>query len=200
MSSAEKIVIADLRPTQITVGMREVIDKQTEMAKESKDKRHDYLQRHVIPLVRGPEGKFFLIDHHHLARALWDDGFEHAWGETVADLSALEGVAFWQEMEKRQWVYPHDAHGKILPCSDLPLHVSKLVDDPYRSLAAYARNAGAYVKSTTPFTEFAWANFFRTRIAIPAGDTGFETAVHQAVVLAHSPAAKNLPGYIAKTS
>lgn len=200
MSSAKKIIVADLRPTQITVGMREVIDKQTEMAKESKDKRHDYLQRHVIPLVLGPNGKFFLIDHHHLARALWDDDFEHAWGEIVGDLSNLSGAEFWREMEKRQWVYPHDAHGKILPCADLPLHVSNLVDDPYRSLAAYARNAGAYEKSTTPFTEFAWANFFRARIDIPGTDTGFEEAVHKAVALAHSPAAKNLPGYIAKTN
>ena len=177
--------------------MREVIDKQTEMAKEPKDKRHEYLQQHVIPVVLGPGKKLFLIDHHHLARALWDDGFEHAWAETVADLSQLEGTAFWTEMDKRQWVYPHDAHGKIQPCSALPAHVSKLVDDPYRSLAAYARNAGAYKKSTTPFTEFAWANFFRTRVNIPSTDIGFEAAVHKAVALAHSAAAKDLPGYLA---
>ncbi len=196
MSAAEKIKVADLHPTQITVGMREVIDKQTEMAKMSKDERHEYLQKHPIPVVLGPGKNLFSIDHHHLARALWDDGFEHAWAETVADLSKLEGAAFWAEMDKRQWVYPHDAQGKTLPCSALPAHISKLMDDPYRSLAAYARNAGAYKKSTTPFTEFAWANFFRARINIPSGDTGFEEAVHKAVALAHSAAAKDLPGYL----
>lgn len=195
MPSAEKIRVADLHPTQMTVGMREVIRKQKELAKEPKDKRHEYLQHHPIPLVLGPAGKSYLIDHHHLARALWDDDYEHAWGETVADLSQLEGAAFWREMEKRQWVYPHDTHGKIQPCSALPSQVSKLVDDPYRSLAAFARDEGAYIKSTTPFTEFAWANFFRTRIVIADTDTGFEEAVRKAVELAHGPSAAALPGY-----
>jgi hypothetical protein len=193
----EKIRVAVLHPTQMTVGMREVTDKQKELAREPKDKRHEYLQRHPIPLVLGPDGKSYLIDHHHLARALWDDDYEHAWGETVADLSRLEGAAFWREMAKHLWVYPHDAHGIIRPCTELPSHVSKLVDDPYRSLAAYARNAGAYAKSTTPFTEFAWANFFRARITIAKTDTGFDEAVRKAVELAHGPSAAALPGYLA---
>src|SRR3569623_1090051 len=176
MAAAQKIRVADLRPTQMTVGMREVRDKQEELAKESKDHRHEYLEKHPIPLVLGPGGIFHLIDHLHLARALWDDDFEHAWGEVVADLSKLDGAAFWKEMDKRQWVYPHDAQGRIRPCSELPAHVSQLVDDPYRSLAAYARNAGAYQKSTTQFTEFAWANFFRARISIANTSTGLDEA------------------------
>lgn len=192
----EKIKVADLHPTQMTVGMREVTDKQKELAKEPRDKRHEYLQRHPIPLVLGPDEKLFLIDHHHLARALWDDDFEHAWAQVVADLSKLDRAAFWAEMEKRQWVYPHDTQGKIRPCSDLPTHVSDLRDDPYRSLAAYARNAGAYAKSTTPFTEFAWANFFRTRVKIADTPGGFDEAVRKAVELAHGPSAANLPGYL----
>lgn len=196
MAAAQKIRVADLRPTQMTVGMREVRDKQEELAKESKDHRHEYLEKHPIPLVLGPGGIFHLIDHHHLARALWDDDFEHAWGEVVADLSKLDGAAFWKEMDKRQWVYPHDAQGRIRPCSELPAHVSQLVDDPYRSLAAYARNAGAYQKSTTPFTEFAWANFFRERISIAHTSTGFDEAVRKAVELAHGPSAAKLPGYL----
>lgn len=196
MPTPEKIKVADLRPTQMTVGMIEVTDKQKELAKEPKEKRHEYLQKHPIPVVLGPDAQPYLIDHHHLARALWDDGFEHAWSETVADLSKLEVDAFWREMEKRQWVYPHDAHGKAQPCAHLPAHVSALVNDPYRSLAAYARNAGAYAKSTTPFTEFAWANFFRTRITIANTAAGFEEAVRKAVELAHGPSAKDLPGYL----
>lgn len=196
MPVPEKVRVADLHPTQMTVGMREVTDKQKELAKESKDKRHEYLQNHPIPLVLGPAGKAYLIDHHHLARALWDDNFEHAWAEIVADLSKLEVPAFWKEMEKRQWVYPHDAHGKICDYHELPSQVSQLKDDPYRSLAAYARNAGAYAKSTTPFTEFAWANFFRTRIRIANTESGFDEAVRKAIELAHGPSAAELPGYL----
>lgn len=195
-STSEKLSVADLHPTQITVGMREVADKRRELARESKDERHEFLRNHVIPVVIGPGGKRFLIDHHHLARALHDDGFEHAWCETVADLSVHQGAAFWKEMEKRHWVYPHDQHGQLRPCSELPTHAAGLIDDPYRSLAAYARNAGAYTKSTVPFTEFAWANFFRTRIAIARTEDGFEQALRKAIELARSPSASALPGFL----
>ena len=193
---ADKIKVAQLRPTQISVGMREVADKRRELAQESKDDRHDYLQHHVIPVVRGPGEGLFLIDHHHLARALWDDGFEHAWCEIIADLSAHPEAAFWHEMGRRHWVYPHDPHGGLRPCSALPAHVEKLRDDPYRSLAGYARNAGAYRKVEVPFAEFTWADFFRPRIRIEADDAGFEEALRKAIQLARSDEARQLPGYI----
>ena len=192
----EKRKVARLRPTQISVGMREVADKRRELAQESRDVRHDYLQHHVVPIVLGPDDGLFLIDHHHLVRALWDDGFEHAWCETVADLSAHKDQDFWHEMGRRHWVYPHDPRGGLRPCSELPVHVDRLVDDPYRSLAAYARNAGAYRKTDAPFAEFVWADFFRSRISIAHGDAGFEEALRKAMQLARGSNAAALPGFI----
>ncbi|MCW1777479.1 ParB/Srx family N-terminal domain-containing protein [Pantoea ananatis] len=32
------------------------------------------LGKHMIPVVLGPDGKYYVVDHHHLARALHDEG------------------------------------------------------------------------------------------------------------------------------
>src|SRR3954447_19063472 len=70
---SHSIAIADLRPTQMTVGMREVRQKSKEWRELPPAKRPAFLGRHMIPVVRGPKDRFFLIDHHHLARALHDE-------------------------------------------------------------------------------------------------------------------------------
>src|SRR5205085_446236 len=115
--------------------------------------------------------------------------------DVVDDLSALEGEAFWREMDRQAWVHPYDEGGRKRPLDDVPHHVSALRDDPYRSLAAYVRNAGGYQKSPTPFAEFLWADYFRTRV--PRADLAdyFERAVGEALTLAREPAAAHLPGY-----
>jgi hypothetical protein len=74
--------------------------------------------------------------------------------------------------------------------------VKGLVDDPYRSLAGYVRNAGGYVKTDAVFAEFLWADFFRHRVRIGPGRAGFEAAVQRAMALAHDPAAGELPGFL----
>lgn len=192
-----KLSIADLRPTQITVGMIEVADKREEFVKDSKDVRHVYVEHHPVPVVRGPQGHFYLIDHHHLARALWDDGFHHVYCGIVGDLSVCSTAQFWSRMNEHHWVYPYDAQGRVQPYTAIPQTVEDLVDDPYRSLAGYVRKAGGYQKTTTPFAEFLWANFFRTRVKIDPGNAAFKSAVQHAVSLAHGTDAAKLPGYIA---
>jgi hypothetical protein len=62
--------IVELRPTQITVGMREVHDRQRRWQQQDGKKKAEFLGRHMIPVIRGPRGRFFIIDHHHLSLAL----------------------------------------------------------------------------------------------------------------------------------
>jgi hypothetical protein len=78
--------------------------------------------------------------------------------------------------------------------SAIPDVVSGLTDDPYRSLAAFVRDAGGYVKTPEPFAEFQWAEFYRTRIPMWANEFQFNAAVEQGVHLASSPDARTLPG------
>ena len=78
---------------------------------------------------------------------------------------------------------------------DLPRHVGKLIDDPYRSLAGELRRSGGYAKSEAPYTEFLWADFFRGRIKRPVVEGKFDKAIAKALVLARSPDASYLPGF-----
>ena len=67
-------------------------------------------------------------------------------------------------MQRMKYVYPVDENGVKKTIADIPKNLTDLKDDPYRSLAGFARNAGAFLKVWTPFAELKWANYFRTRI------------------------------------
>jgi hypothetical protein len=79
--------------------------------------------------------------------------------------------------------------------SRLPARLAELIDDVYRSLAAYVRNAGGYEKTGKAFAEFIWADFFRRNVAVEIVTGDFEAAVRAAVPLARSRRAKGLPGF-----
>ena len=196
MSNLERCKVEHLHPTQLTVGMIEVHDKRRHLRHLGHDERRDYLREHAIPVVRGPREKLYLTDHQPLGRALVDEGIEHGFFLIEADFSALhDPLAFWRSMDDRRWVHPVDAHGRRHGFEAVPRHLEQLVDDPYRSLAGYVREAGGYAKTPTAFAEFLWADFFRARVTIGEGREAFEAAVAQALVLARSAEARQLPGY-----
>ena len=190
------IPILSLRPTQMTVGMREVKEKRRRWRQhKSKKKQGELLGRHMIPVVHGPDGCHYIIDHHHLARALHDEGVENVLVTIIADLTTVDRNSFWLVLDSRRWVYPYDAKGVRHHYKDIPKSVADLKDDPFRSLAGELRRAGGFAKDTTPFSEFLWADFFRRRLSRKnvAGD--FEKAVEKALGLARSNEAVYLPGW-----
>ena len=189
------VAIVDLRPTQITVGMREVLAKRKHWRETGAKKGGKFLGRHVIPVVLGPKHRYYVIDHHHLARALHDEGVKDVAVTAVANLSALDSDAFWTVMDNRNLMHPFDADGRRRPYRDIPKSVTELVDDPFRSLAGELRRAGGYAKDTMPFSEFLWADFLRRRLKRKAVQRDFDRAVEQALALAKSPAANYLPGW-----
>jgi hypothetical protein len=192
------IEIDELRPTQITVGMIEVNERRRHI-KELLDHPHhlqEYIRSHVIPAVAGYHGHYFLVDHHHFGRALWDAGVKTGEFDLIGDLSKLEKDAFWPEMDRQHWVHPYDEHGQKQDYGAIPHHLKALRDDPYRSLAAFVRNAGGYQKTPAPFAEFLWADYFRAHIAAAAIVSHFEKAVQTAVELARAATASHLPGHV----
>src|SRR5262249_62348694 len=68
------VPISELYPTQITVGMREVKAKRKRWREEGKKKGERFLGAHMVPVILGPKDRHYVIDHHHLARALHDEG------------------------------------------------------------------------------------------------------------------------------
>src|SRR6185369_5585036 len=121
--------IAALRPTQMTVGMREVKEKRKRWREhKSKKKQGELLGKHQIPVVLGPDQRHYVIDHHHLARALHDEGVEHILVSVIADLTMVDRDAFWGVMDNKRWVYPYDAKGERRHFREIPHTVAELKD------------------------------------------------------------------------
>lgn len=189
------VPIADLRPTQITVGLREVEAKRRVWRAQSGEKGAEFLGRHMIPVILGPKDRSYVIDHHHLVRALLEEGQPEVLTTVVADLRRLERDSFWFVLDNRGWLHPFDADGRRRPYEDVPKAIADLVDDPYRSLAGELRLQGGYAKDTTPFAEFLWADFLRYRVKREALERDFDGALADAVRLAKDQAADYLPGW-----
>jgi hypothetical protein len=189
------VAILDLRPTQITVGIREVKAKRKHWRDEGARKAEEFLGKHMIPVILGPKDRHYVIDHHHLACALHDEGVKDVAVTVTANLSKLDDDTFWFVMDNRNWTHPFDSDGHRRPYSHLPKSVDKLVDDPFRSLAGELRRAGGFAKDTTPFSEFLWADFLRRRIKRKAVERDFDHAIEEALALAKSEDADYLPGW-----
>ena len=192
------VAIKDLRPTQMTVGLREVTAKRAAWRKHAGSDGSEFLGRNMIPAVVGPKHRLWLIDHHHLARALHDEGVEHVLVTIVAKLQNLEKERFLSFLDCRNWLHPYDETGKRRAWQDMPKHVGDLADDPYRSLAGAVRENGGFAKTGTPYSEFLWADFFRGQIGAKQIGKKFDLAVEEATALARSPAAAYLPGFSGK--
>lgn len=222
-----KIRVNELSPTQFASGRAEVMVKAARMARKYEhDPKNlqDYLRMRPVPIVIH-EGKHYLVDHHHLVRAL-HEALHQEHGDdlrvvvtVLANLSGIDRFYFWKQMYEKNLVYLFDQHGGgPQQPEQLPATIAHLAFDPYRSLAWIVRDRHGYLKNDAPFSEFKWANFFRTRILLDefilAGkhtfdDFAFKVSkkgtleltgdgkeiVDEAMFLALSAEARGLPGY-----
>lgn len=184
-----------LRPTQITVGYREVSAKRAHWNALDRKGRDAAIDTHWFPAVLGPKSRYYVVDHHHLGRAWLEEGVASVRVTVLKDLSWLEPDIFWRMMEHNQWVHPFDAAGERCEFGALPKQLSGLADDPYRSLAGELRTAGGYAKDTTPFSEFLWADYLRNKVPAARLRKDFDAALADALAHAHDADARYLPGW-----
>lgn len=189
--------VLELRPTQMTLGMVEVAVKRKSWKAQNQKKLSDFLGHHMVPVIIGPDEQRFLIDHHHLARALHDEGVDSVFVTIVADFHKLDPHDFWNLMDFHGWTHPYDGKGRRRDYADLPKTVKDMEDDPYRSLAGRLREIGGFAKDSTPFSEFVWADFLRRRIRPKEVRKDFAAALNVALDLARSDDASYLPGWCA---
>jgi len=189
------IKIADLRPTQMTVGLREAEARRERMKEKLKANGEKSLRKNVIPVVQGPKNRYYIIDHHHLCHALLGMDIDEVSVTVVLNLSRLDKQAFWVYLDNTGLVHPFDADGKRCDYKDIPKSVKDMKDDPYRSLAGMLRRMGGFAKDTTPFSEFLWADFLRRRIDKDDVKNDFDVALEKALKLAKSRDADFLPGW-----
>lgn len=189
------IAIDALRPTQMTLGYAEVARKRRAWRERGGTDGADYLGQHMIPAVRGPKERCWIIDNHHLARALHEEEVKEVLVRIVADLSALPNRLFRTFMDNRNWLHPYDARGHRRAIAAIPRRIGDLADDPYRSLAGALRRAGGYAKDDAPFSEFLWADFLRRHVEADLVADDFESATARALEAARKPKASYLPGW-----
>lgn len=90
--------ILSLRPTQMTVGQQEVRRKRDAWKAHTSTDLGKFLAQHMVPTIIGLGGRHYLIDHHHLALALHEEGVESVFVTVAADLSRLPEDHFWNMM------------------------------------------------------------------------------------------------------
>ena len=222
-----KIRINDLAPTQFAVGKAEMLVPAARMKakyRHNPGRLHDYLLVHPVPVVQR-KTLFYLVDHHHLVRALYE-AMHPELGDQICisikflfNATTLDQTYFWKQMHASNWVYLFDHEGAgPKPPQTLPKHIKDLGFDPYRSLAWIVRERHGYLKNSAPFSEFKWANFYRMRLLLDqdilAGRLTFDDfaftvddvgelvltgdgkeVIEEAMFLASSEEARGLPGY-----
>ena len=179
------IAIDELRPTQICIGLLEVKEKAARLKETPKKDQ----AKHVIPCVHGPKDRFFVIDYHHLCRALLLSGTKKVSVVPVLDLRKLPKDEFWPYMDCAGLVHPFDEHGKRKAYADIPKAIADMPDDLYRSLDGALRRKGFYAKDAAPFSEFLWADFLRHRVT----STDYKLMLKHSSELAQTPEAAHLP-------
>lgn len=184
-----------LRPTQMTVGYREVKAKRKHWKALDKRARKAAIDSHWFPAVLGPGGLYYITDHHHLGLALIEEGQTSVNAMLLKDLSWLEDTIFWRMMEHNQWVHPFGSDGARRDYANLPTVLTGLEDDPYRSLAGELRTAGGYAKDATPFSEFLWADYLRQHVTLDQIRKNFSKALDLSLRRAHDQDARYLPGW-----
>ncbi|SBT04078.1 conserved exported hypothetical protein [Candidatus Accumulibacter aalborgensis] len=151
------IDVKDLHPTQSAVGMGAVTCKSGKIASWAKaGKLNDKLLEdgRWVPLVRGPGGKFYLTDHHHLSTAVLNADIppkqKKLYAYLLKDWSQMKEGAFWAKMEQENLTWLKNPDGKEISPSELPKKIADLQDDPLRTLSAWVRTNCGYVKCNPP--------------------------------------------------
>lgn len=196
-SSVRGVPWSTLHPTQGAIGYVQVEVKKSSYRGLDSEKRRSFAEEQSITVVLRPSGIRHVIDHHHWARAWFDMGFPEAPTRIREDFSALTDKQFVETMLERGWFHAFDEHGKQFNIADLPRSIASMPDDVFQSVAAFIRIAGVFENPGEFNAKFAWADFFRQRVATrPATVDGFAVMLADAFAASRLPEAKALPGYI----
>jgi hypothetical protein len=187
--------VADLRPTQITVAMERVARMRAQIrGAVARRQLPDFLTWRSFPAVLGAGGTIFVIDDHHIARALADESIPSCIVLVQEDLSRVLPDRFWIAMERKGFVHPVDASGRRRAFGSIPHRLVQLEDDPYRFLASEVRDHGGCGWDGAA-AELLWANFLRARVPAPLLAANAGDALGLALAEVRSEAARRLPGW-----
>ncbi|MDR5015512.1 ParB-like protein [Aeromonas veronii] len=193
-----EIGIDALHPTQGGVGQIQVDETQATLAGMSAKQLDKLMKKKEIPVVIAPDGSYWLVDRHHLTKALWQQGVKDARVKVIGRLQ--DKANFWSQMQNNHWAWLKDEKGQPLTPEQLPTSIDKLPDYPYRTLAGLLQDAGYFRKDKQVyFVEFAWASWLGKQMQwMPVDSTNLAARLQQAKRLACGSDASDLPGYPGK--
>jgi hypothetical protein len=156
-------------PTQYGVGYEEIKCKKEYLESLSASKLQKYLAKKPVPAYIAPDKNFYMTDHHHLVRALFDSKVDNdkkvIYVEVKDNWYNLKTMdAFWKKMVDTNNVWLYDENGNQPFDPIFFPSVGKLLDDPFRSLAWLIRCRAGYGKTDIPFADFYWANYLRANL------------------------------------
>ena len=201
MKKGDEILVSPhkLYPTQFCLGYKEIAHKEKNILKMNEKQYQKYLKDKITPAVIGPMGKIYIIDHHHHARSLINLNKPEILLTILEDCSSYSEEDFIQYMKAHRYVNLFDETGKTQEFSSLPQNLIDMKHDYFRSLAWAVRERDGFKKvDEIPFFEFRWGEFFRTYMSEKLVSEQFKLATDVALVLALSPQASHLPGYVGK--
>lgn len=173
--------IEDLRPTQSEVGQYQIDKKVKQFKKLSPSQIETLLEKKIVPVVIGPDGNLYLIDHHHTSLALFDVGQKDAhivvkenWLKMEPNKAMPDRMkAFWERLDEKQFCFLKKADGTwIDPLSrSFPKTLAQCGDNPYRSLVWILSQDGALKEGVIPYYEFYISEVLKKKgLVIPRGE------------------------------
>ena len=193
-----EIGIDALHPTQGGVGQIQVDETQATLAGMSAKQLDKLMKKKEIPVVIAPDGGYWLVDRHHLTKALWQQGVKDARVKVIGRLQ--DKANFWSQMQNNHWAWLKDEKGQPLTPEQLPTRIDQLPDYPYRTLAGLLQDAGYFRQDKQVyFVEFAWASWLGKQMQwMPVDNSNLAARLQQAKRLACGSDASDLPGYPGK--
>ena len=165
--------IEDLHPTQPEVGQYQVKKKVEEFENLSEHEIEKVIEKKIVPVVIGPEGKLYLIDHHHNSLALLKTGNKNVHILVKENWSNLELKTFWEKMNTEKYCFLKKADGSIAdPLSKVfPKSLRECGDNPYRSLVWIMSEEGLLKEVEIPYYEFYLSEVLKKKgLIIPPGE------------------------------
>ena len=186
------VPVADLVPTQMTVGMREVSFKRRRWRERSSRQAADYLNKLRIPVVLGPNARQYLIDRHHLILALRDEGIGEFTVSVVANLGTLVSTNSGQVLKgKTGLIHSTMRDGGVATTTcRRPSIACRTI--PFARWREHSREPEGMPRMKRHISEFKWADFLRCRIPRELIERDFGRALAMAMHLAEGAEAKSL--------
>lgn len=193
-----EVAVASLHPTQMCIGLAEVLHRRDDFAADSIEKRRKYLKSKLVPMVLSGRGEYWMVDRHHRLRGLLElDPAATAWGYVALELTCKQPEQVLAALQQKGWLYLYNGRGLgPQPLSALPGSLSGLQDDPFRSLVWKLKQEGVIEAAPLiPFHEFRWGAWLRRKSLPPFSSMQLDPALPAARAYAKSAAAAKLSGW-----